>query len=94
MVDFERLYSHKMKNIIEQKLKTAFSPEFLQIIDESSQHAGHIGWREGGNTHFKVEIKAASLAGKSIVQQHQAIMRELKTEFADTLHALSIKVIK
>ena len=83
-----------MKNIIQQKLNNAFSPEFLQVIDESSQHAGHVGWREGGNTHFKVEIKAASLAGKSAVVQHQAIMRELKDEFADTLHALSIDVIK
>ncbi|MCJ8324016.1 MAG: BolA family transcriptional regulator [Rhizobiales bacterium] len=83
-----------MKNIIQQKLNKAFSPEFLQVIDESSQHAGHSGWREGGNTHFKVEIKAASLAGKTRVAQHQAIMRELKEEFADTLHALSIDIMK
>ena len=83
-----------MKNIIQQKLNKAFSPEFLQVIDESSQHAGHRGWREGGNTHFKVEIKAASLAGKTRVAQHQAIMRELKEEFADTLHALSIDIMK
>lgn len=82
-----------MKNIIEQKLKLAFSPEILEVIDESDLHAGHGGWREGGNTHFNVTIKAAALNGISRVAQHQAIMRELKAEFADTLHALSIHIV-
>lgn len=82
-----------MKNIIEQKLNAGLSPEFLQVIDESDQHRGHGGWREGGNTHFNVKIKAQALDGKSRVAQHQAIMKLLKAEFETTLHALSIQVI-
>lgn len=81
-----------MKNIIEQKLTTALKPEFLEVIDDSDSHQGHGGWREGGNTHFNVEIKAAMLNGKSRVIQHKMIMAELKDEFETTLHALSIKI--
>lgn len=83
-----------MKNIIEQKLKSALAPEILEVIDESDQHAGHGGWREGGNTHFNVRIKAAALDGKSRVAQHQAIMKLLSDEFDSTLHALSITVLR
>lgn len=83
-----------MKNIIEQKIKAEFSPEILEVIDESDLHAGHSGWREGGNTHFKVRIKASVLDGKSPVAKHQAIMKLLKHEFSTTLHALSIDLIK
>lgn len=83
-----------MKNIIKQKLNAALKPEILEVIDESDQHAGHGGWREGGNTHFNVKIKAAALDGKSRVMQHKMIMAELKDEFAGTLHALSIIVLR
>lgn len=82
-----------MKNIIEQKLTTALKPEFLEVIDDSDSHQGHGGWREGGNTHFNVNIKATALDGKSRVMQHKLIMAELKDEFAAGLHALSIKVL-
>lgn len=82
-----------MKNIIEQKLITALSPEFLEVIDESEQHRGHGGWREGGNTHFHVKIKAEALNGKSRVVQHKMVMKPLEAEFAGTLHALSISIL-
>lgn len=83
-----------MKNIIEQKLISALSPEFLEVIDDSASHAGHSGARPGGNTHFNVKIKAQTLNGKSRVMQHKMIMAELKAEFASTLHALSIVVVR
>ncbi len=83
-----------MKNIIEKKIKTALSPEKLEVIDESHQHVGHGGWREGGNTHFRIKIKAATLNNKTRVAQHQAIMRLLKDEFDNGLHALAIDVLK
>lgn len=81
-----------MKNIIEQKLIAALSPEFLEVIDESALHAGHSGARPGGNTHFNVKIKADALNGKSRVMQHKMIMKELDAEFAGSLHALSINI--
>lgn len=83
-----------MKNIIEQKISAALKPELLEVIDESDQHAGHGGWREGGNTHFRIRISASMLDGKSRVVKHQTIMKLLDAEFATTLHALSIDLVK
>ena len=45
---------------IRSKLTEAFEPVSLSITDESSQHAGHIGARPEGETHFQVVIVAAA----------------------------------
>ena len=39
---------------IRKKLESAFQPLELEILDESENHRGHAGWREGGETHFHV----------------------------------------
>ena len=31
---------------LERKLRAAFDPEALEVIDESEQHRGHGGWRD------------------------------------------------
>ena len=41
---------------IEHKLREAFAPSSLQVIDESHLHAGHVGARPEGETHFRVEL--------------------------------------
>ena len=38
-------------------------PDQLEVIDESEEHRGHGGWHEGGGTHFRVVMRAASLDG-------------------------------
>ena len=48
-----------VKSTMETKLREAFAPVHLEIIDESERHKGHAGWREGGETHFRVEIVEA-----------------------------------
>lgn len=77
-----------------QILTEQFSPDALTIIDDSHKHKGHMGWREGGETHFTIEISAQSLRSQSRVAANQAIYRVLKPEFAAGLHALSIKIGK
>ena len=62
---FEMTYADRIRT----KLQAAFAPELLQVIDESAQHAGHSGARPGGETHFRVVMKAASLAGLTRVAQ-------------------------
>ena len=42
---------------LEAKLQAAFSPDFLQVIDESSQHQGHAGARPDGESHFRVALE-------------------------------------
>ena len=43
---------------IRERLESAFSPTELTVEDESEQHRGHAGFREGGESHFRVTIRA------------------------------------
>src|SRR5262249_37804697 len=53
------------RDLIAEKLAKAFAPASLDVVDESHQHAGHAGHREGGETHFRVYIVAEAFRGKS-----------------------------
>ncbi|OYW98568.1 MAG: BolA family transcriptional regulator, partial [Bosea sp. 32-68-6] len=58
--------------------------------DESHQHQGHGGWREGGETHFRVEIVSVAFAGKSRLERHRLVNGALAQELAESVHALAI----
>lgn len=74
------------------KLTEAFAPTHLEIIDESEAHRGHGGYREGGETHFKVVITSAVFNGMSRVAQQRSIMALLKPEMDERVHALALVV--
>ncbi|WP_275784683.1 BolA family protein [Pararhizobium gei] len=77
---------------IEAKLKAAFSPERLMVLNESHLHAGHQpDFDGGGETHMRVRIVAQAFAGLSRVARHRAINEVLKQEFDDGLHALAVE---
>lgn len=76
---------------IEAKLREALAPESLEVIDESHLHAGHAGWRESGETHYRVVITAAAFAGRSRLERHRMINEPLAEELAGGVHALAIK---
>ena len=78
---------------IESKLRETFQPERLDVVDESHQHHGHAGWREGGETHYRVHMVAASLAGKSRVERQRAVNRCLAEELAGGVHALALTTL-
>lgn len=78
------------RDLITQKLTEAFSPESLDVIDESERHAGHAGHRHGGESHFRVHIVAKAFSGKSRVERHRAINALLASELAGGVHALAI----
>ena len=75
---------------IETKLTESFHPASLKVIDESSRHAGHIGARPEGETHFRVEIIADAFAGKNRVDRQRMVYEVLKDELAGPVHALSV----
>lgn len=78
---------------IRAKLTDRFSPLQLEVIDESESHHGHSGWREGGETHFRVRIATRNFDGLSRVAQHRAVMDALDAELRDRVHALAIEVL-
>ena len=75
---------------IDNKLRTRFAPQRLSIEDESAQHRGHAGFREGGESHFRVEIVSAEFEGKTRVVRQRLVYETLKDEFAAGLHALAL----
>ena len=81
------------KDTIQAKLAAKFAPAFLDVIDESNKHFGHAGWREGGETHFRVRIATRHFDGMSRVAQHRAVMDVLDAELKDRVHALAIEVL-
>ena len=76
---------------IRAALAAAFSPEELEVVDESHLHHGHAGARPGGETHYSIRIRAEGFAGLSRVAKHRLINEALAPEFASGLHALSIR---
>lgn len=78
---------------IETILTARFTPSRLEVIDDSERHHGHAGWREGGETHFRIVIASAALDGLNRIEQHRAINEALAAQFDKGLHALQIKVI-
>lgn len=79
-----------MRDIIDEKLRAAFAPTHLEVVDESHLHAGHAGARPGGNTHYRVTMTSSAFAGLSRVAMQRLVMKELKPEFEAGLHALAL----
>ena len=75
---------------ITKKLTEAFAPQSLKVEDESHQHAGHAGHREGGQTHYRVYIVADAFKGKTRIERHRMINTTLSDELAAGVHALAI----
>jgi BolA protein len=78
---------------IDNKLRMRFAPVRLRVEDESSQHRGHSGYREGGESHFRVEIVSAAFEGKNRVARQRLVYDALKDELSAGLHALALTTL-
>lgn len=83
-----------LRDEIETVLTREFAPTSIEVIDDSERHIGHAGYKEGGNTHFRIIITASFFDNLSRVAQHRAINDALKAQFNAGIHALNIKIIK
>ncbi len=80
------------KSSMTGKLEAAFSPERLDVINESHLHAGHQPGFDGeGETHMRIRIVSAAFAGMSRVARHRAINEVVKVELDAGLHALAVE---
>jgi len=75
---------------LRSKLEASLSPSSLVIEDESAQHAGHSGARDGGETHFRIRIVSQSFAGLSRVERQRKVYAAVAEELAERVHALSL----
>ncbi|MBQ1543957.1 MAG: BolA family transcriptional regulator [Caulobacteraceae bacterium] len=78
---------------IRNKLEAAFSPNRLEIEDDSARHHGHAGSREGGESHFNVLIEAKAFEGRQQITRQRMVYQALAEELAGPVHALSVKAL-
>ena len=83
----------RVAKAIRRKLTDALTPVCLDIVDESHLHAGHVGAREGGESHFRLEIVSQDFAGKSRLERQRMVYGLLSEEIAAGLHALTMKTL-
>ena len=79
---------------IEQQLMARLKPTYLEVIDESADHAGHAGANaEGFGTHFRVRIASRAFAGKTRVAKHRLVYHAMQIFIDQGLHALAIDIV-
>ena len=78
-------------NKIDKTLRKKFEPVFLEVLDESELHRGHVGFKDGIQTHFKIVISAKIFEKMSRVSRERAIHKALGSSIMKNIHALSIK---
>ena len=77
------------QQIVEQKLREAFSPDVLEIVNESGMH----NVPEGSESHFKVIIVTDMFAGLRLVQRQQRVYQVLADELSGGIHALTMQTL-
>ena len=78
---------------LEARLRERLQPLRLTVIDESHQHAGHVGANDSGfGTHFRVRIASPFFTGKTRVACHRLVYAAAEDFIAQGLHALAIEI--
>ena len=78
---------------IRRKLTEQLAPVRLDLVDESHRHAGHLGARPEGETHFALTIVSAAFTGLSRVARQRLVYAALAAELASRVHALSLTTL-
>jgi BolA protein len=78
---------------LEARLRERLQPLRLTVIDESHQHAGHVGANDTGfGTHFRVRVASALFTGKTRVACHRLVYDATQDFIDQGLHALAIEI--
>jgi BolA family transcriptional regulator, general stress-responsive regulator len=87
----------RVADSIRLKLTAAFTPQSLEVVDESHRHAGHAGATRDdgsqGETHFHVRLVSAAFEGVSRVERQRRVYAALSDELKGPVHALSLTLL-
>lgn len=79
---------------VHERLSQRLQPSFLEVEDESAQHAGHSGSNgTGTGTHFRVRIASPQFEGRPRVAKHRLVYDALQEFIDQGLHALAIEIV-
>ena len=85
-----------MKNYfeeLEKKIREKINIEEIVIVDNSSKHKNHKTFSPG-KLHLHLKIKSIYLKSISKLNAHKLVMRVLKDELENRVHALEISIEK
>ena len=71
---------------ITAKLTDAFSPQVLEVENESHKHRSD----HGAESHFRVVLVSQAFEGLRLIARHRAINELLAHELANDIHALAL----
>jgi BolA family transcriptional regulator, general stress-responsive regulator len=71
-------------------LTAAFVPTRLAIINDSAKHSGHMGDDGSGESHFTIEIDAATFATMNRLARQRAVIAALGDIVGQRVHAVAI----
>lgn len=75
-------------------LNLAFSPIFIEVVDDSSSHANHAAARQKPQAgHFSVTLKSTRFNGLAPVARHRLVYQELALLMDTKIHALSLNLL-
>lgn len=75
---------------IRARIEAALQPIALEVIDESSRHAGHVGARDGRG-HFRVRVVSTAFAGQPLLTRHRLVFGAVGDMMRSDIHALAIE---
>ena len=77
--------------VVEKKIRDNVEVDKIEIINSSSKHQGHKSFTKG-KFHLKIIIDSKYLKSLSKIEAHKEIMKILKGELKDKIHALELKI--
>ena len=79
-----------MRKALETRIRESLMATYVEVIDESHLHAGHVGARDGGQ-HFRATIVSEKFVGLNRVRAQQLVYQSVEEWMGKEIHALSIK---
>ena len=76
---------------IATRLTSALDPTHLEVVNDSAQHAGHMGDDGTGESHFSVIVESPAFEGLNRVQRQRLVNTALADLLASRIHALAIR---
>jgi BolA protein len=81
---------HPQIEIYQHILVENLQPYSIEIVDDSHQHAGHVGHTSAGASHLTVNVVSDKFTGLSRVARHRLVYDVLGNWMKTHIHALVI----
>jgi len=81
----------RLAEIIAARLSENLTPSRLEVINDSSHHAGHMGDDGTGESHFTVIVESERFVGLNRVARQRLVNQALADLLSSRIHALAIR---